>query len=61
MGFEVGREIQEDSKGAFFVTFWIDSVSTTPQHIAFCERWEQEHQKRREEEKRRIRRERIDE
>ena len=61
MGVEVGREIQEDSKGACFVTFWNNGVSTTPQHIAFCERWEQEHQKRREEEKRRIRRERIDE
>ena len=61
MGVEVGRKIQKDSKGACSVTFWIDNVSMIPQHIAFCERWEQEHQKRREEEKCRIRRERIDE
>ncbi|KAI5824198.1 hypothetical protein K523DRAFT_420963 [Schizophyllum commune Tattone D] len=44
-----------------WVSKWEERYKKTQRHIAFCERWEQEHQKRREEEKRRIRRERIDE
>ncbi|KAL1727688.1 hypothetical protein EV714DRAFT_216738 [Schizophyllum commune] len=44
-----------------WVSKWEERYKKTQRHIAFCEMWEQEHQKRREEEKRRICRERIDE
>ncbi|KAL1677733.1 hypothetical protein EV122DRAFT_213488 [Schizophyllum commune] len=44
-----------------WVLKWEERYKKTQRHIVFCEKWEQEHQKKREEEKRRIRRERIDE